>query len=326
MIINSSFKPAWWLKNPHLQTLWGALNRRQHPIELQRERIELPDGDFVDLDWVKAFRKYIDSPIVIVLHGLGGSIKSHYATPILQAVTQQGWRGVFMHFRGASGELNRLPRFYHSGDTADVNYVINLILEREPHATICCIGYSLGGNVLLKWMGETKLQNPLKAAVAISVPFELHKVATRLQHGFSRVYQRRLLEELHIIYKEKFEIHSCEIDIKNILQCKSFWEFDNVVTAPLHGFKNAADYYQLASSKTFLKHIRVPTLILHAADDPFMTSDIVPSAEDLSDDIILELSDAGGHVGFVSGNIPGKAEYWAEKRIVAYLDQMLDNV
>jgi predicted alpha/beta-fold hydrolase len=187
------FKPAWWLPGPHLQTLWPTICRRPiKNIVLKRERFELPDGDFVDLDWVGNTK----GPIVLILHGLEGSIHSPYAKGMLQALQQRGWRGVFMHFRGCSGEFNRLPRGYHSGDTHDVSAVITSIRNREPSVPLAAIGFSLGGNVLLKWLGELAEQNPLKAAVAVSVPFELHKTAKRVQEGFSHVYELHFMRSL----------------------------------------------------------------------------------------------------------------------------------
>jgi hypothetical protein len=324
MITKSNFKPAWWLKNSHLQTMWGTATRRNHKLDLQRERIELPDGDFIDIDWaIPPNYKPYHAPTVLVLHGLGGSIDSHYARGIMSGIRNQGWRGVFMHFRGASGEPNRLSRSYHSGDTNDVEYLVNFLLNREPNTHLVAVGFSLGGNVLLKWLGETGNKNQLRAAVAISVPFELYKVANRLQSGFSRFYQNWLLRELRDVFLTKFATVPTSINVNNINKCRTFWEFDNTVTAPLHGFKDAADYYQRASSRQFLKSIAVPTLIVHATDDPFMTPDCVPTEAELSEEIILEISPYGGHVGFITGDIPGWGEYWLEKRVIEYLSTTL---
>ena len=326
MITKSNFKPAWWLKSSHLQTIWGTATRRNHKIDLQRERVELPDGDFIDIAWTMPSNyEPAHTPTVLVLHGLGGSIDSHYARGLMSGIKNQGWRGVFMHFRGASGEPNRLPRSYHSGDTGDVDYLVNFLLQREPKIKLVAVGFSLGGNVLLKWLGETGNKNPLCAAVAVSVPFELYKVANRLQYGFSRLYQNWLLRELRSLFLTKFATMQTPIDVNNVSKCHTFWEFDNTVTAPLHGFKNAADYYQRASSRQFLKSITVPTLILHATDDPFMTPDCVPTEDELSERIILELSPNGGHVGFITGDIPGWGEYWLEKRIIDYFSTVLKN-
>jgi len=202
MNANTSFKSAWWLNNPHLQTLWPALLRQ--PIKnlmLTRERFELPDGDFVDLEWSGEGEK----PLVLILHGLEGSIESHYAKGMILALNQQGWRAVFMHFRSCSGEPNRLPRSYHSGDTGDLDVIVRALRAREPRVPLAAIGFSLGGNVLLKWLGETGENNPLVAATAISVPFELHKTITRINQGFSRIYQKHLLRCLCVRMAQNIE-------------------------------------------------------------------------------------------------------------------------
>src|SRR6185437_406987 len=189
----SPFKPAWWLSNPHLQTLWPTLCRQPiKNLSLRRERFELHDGDFLDLDWSDGGT----GPIILILHGFEGSIKSPYAKGMLQAIHNKKWRGVFMHFRSCSEEYNRLPRIYHSGETNDVTTVVTELKNREPSTPIAAIGFSLGGNVLLKWLGETGHANPLTAAVAISVPFELQKAANRINKGFSRVYQWHLLKSI----------------------------------------------------------------------------------------------------------------------------------
>lgn len=313
------FKPAWWLRNPHLQTLWPVLLRRRvKNLPLQRERIELPDGDFVDLDWIG---KYQRGPVVLVLHGFEGNIKSHYAKSILLRMHQCGWRGVFLNFRGLSGEPNRLPRGYHSGETSDVAYVVDYLRARENDLHLSAIGYSLGGNVLLKWLGETGETNPLKAAVAISVPFELHKAAARIQTGFSRFYQWYFLKCLRERLVRKFQTVTPIIDPTLLSSARTINQFDDLYTAPLHGFSGVDDYYNTASSRQYLKKIKVPTLILHAKDDPFMSQDVIPTDEELSSYIELEVSETGGHVGFVEGKFPWRAEYWLEKRIPAFLMQ-----
>jgi predicted alpha/beta-fold hydrolase len=199
---STSFKPAWWLKNPHMQTIWPTLCRRAvKNISLRRERFELPDGDFVDLDWIGAGH----GPIVVILHGFEGSVDSTYATGMLHAVEQNGWRGVLMNFRGCSGEPNRLPKSYHSGHTEDLDAVIKSIRVREPSTPVAAIGFSLGGNVLLKWLGETQKKNPLNAAIAISVPFELDKAADRICQGFSQFYQWYMLRCVQKRLEAKFQ-------------------------------------------------------------------------------------------------------------------------
>jgi predicted alpha/beta-fold hydrolase len=318
--MKSSFKPSWWLSSPHLQTLWPTLCRR--PIKnllLQRERFELPDGDFLDLDWCD--KK--SGPIVLILHGYEGSINSPYAKGMLQTIDKRGWRGLFMHFRSCSGEHNRLPRIYHSGETGDVATVVAELKRREPNTPIAAIGFSLGGNVLLKWLGETGEANPLVAAAAISVPFELHKAADRINKGFSRVYQWHLLKSVRHKIKHKFQNIIPPFPMPLLSALISIRDFDDKVTAPLHGFLNAEDYYTQSSSRQYLHTIRVPTLLLQAKDDPFMTDDILPRENELSDHITFELSEKGGHVGFVTGKFPWQMEYWLEKRVPLYLEQYL---
>lgn len=313
------FKPAWWLRNSHFQTLWPTLCRKEiKNLHLERERIELPDGDFIDIDWAGPCQK--DSPIVMILHGLEGSIKSPYAKGMLLALHAQGWRGAFMNFRGCSGEHNRLVRGYHSGDTADVSFIVNSIKLREPSIPIAAIGFSLGGNVLVKWLGETGLANPLTAAVAISVPFEVQKVVKRMNTGFSRIYQWHLLNCLREKIKTKFQnSESVPFSVAEITKIKTLREFDNKVTAPLHGFLNAEDYYNKSSCRAYIKNIRKPTLLLQAKDDPFLVEDLLPTARELPEFVKFELSEKGGHVGFVSGKIPWRPEYWLEKRVPLFL-------
>lgn len=315
--MKSKFKAAWWLKNPHLQTIFPRLLRSNIKLQVRRERIELPDGDFIDLDWTKNSQ----GPIVIVLHGLGGSIDSPYAKGIMAAIDNQNWRGVIMHFRGCSGEMNRLPRSYHSGETTDLSYVVNLIKNRFPDTPLYGVGFSLGGNVLLKWLGETGSLNPLKRAVAVSVPFELNKAADHLDQNFSRFYQWWLLQQLKNSTLEKFKNIPAPINLSKVKKSRNFWEFDDYVTAPLHGFLNVQDYYQQSSSRQFIHKIKIPTLIIHALDDPFISPSAIPSATELPPNVTLELSKTGGHVGFISGKKFGKAEYWLDKRIIEYFEE-----
>lgn len=322
MVKESEFKPAWWLRSPHLQTMWSTLFRRLGKLVVNRERFDLNDGDFVDLDWVGLDNQ---GPIILVLHGMGGSINSPYANGILQAIVSQGWCGVLMHFRGCSGEPNRLPRYYHSGETQDVAEVVSALAKRYPGIPIAAIGYSLGGNVLLKWLGETREANPLKAAVAVSVPFVLDIAAKRVSEGFCRIYQWTMLRDLRKQIIKKFVLIPPPFDLSKLAQLRNFHEFDSYFTAPLHGFKDASDFYEQCSSKQFLKYIKVPTLILHASDDPLLAKDIMFDNQDLSEHVVIELSQYGGHVGFISGNIPLWPEYWLEKRIPEYLKDALSS-
>lgn len=318
---SSQFKPAWWLSNPHLQTMYSSFTRRlQAPID-KTERLELPDGDFIDLAWAKNGLSEA-APLVIFLHGLGGSVHSSYVAGQLSAYNRAGWRGVLMHFRGASQTPNRLPRAYHSGETTDLNFLLNFLTEREPDTQKAVVGISMGGNVLLKWLGEQKEQSLIHAAVAISVPFQLDILATHMNQGFPKFYQRHLLNKLSLLFKRKYACYpECmPTYFRNLKSYRSFWSFDEHVTAPLYDFSSAKAYYQACSSRQFLKHIKTPTLILHALDDPFMTPLAVPKPHELSSDIRLELSAKGGHVGFITGNIPGKARYWLDERVPEFLN------
>lgn len=309
------FKPAWWLPNPHLQTIWPYLARPRQTLNLLPERLELADGDFIDLLWTKNESRHI----IIVIHGLEGSINSHYARRIMYAIENHGWRGVFMHFRGCSGEHNRLPRSYHSGDTGDMKFLIETLRQRHPKSSLSAIGYSLGGNALLKYLGEENEVTLLDCAVTISVPFELDNSARKLEQGISRIYQRYLLNKLMRKMQDKFSDMATPLAITDISKLKTFRLFDNQVTAPLHGFKDVDDYYHRSSSRQYLTSIKLPTLILHAEDDPFMTGDAIPTQSELSEHVTLELHEHGGHVGFVSGQNPWNTEYWLEKRIPEFL-------
>ncbi len=317
MIKNSDFKPAWWLPGPHLQTMWPTVMRRTPKILTQHERIELADGDFLEVHWSGPET----GPIVIILHGLGGNIESHYAKPLISQINKAGWRAAFMYFRGASNTPNRLPRFYHAGDTGDIQALTDIIQTREPGTPIFAIGISMGGNVLLKWLGETAQDNPLTASVAICVPFELYKAANRFRKGFAKFYQWWLLRDLNRSVTAKFNKLSFTHNHRRDPSPKTFWEFDEKITAPLHGFESAQDYYKRASSKPYLNNIARPTLILHSADDPFMYPDIIPTAKDLSPQVELEISQTGGHVGFVSGKIPLRPKYWLDQRVIGYLEE-----
>lgn len=316
MIISSQFKAAWWLPGPHLQTLWPALMRRPIHIPIRRERLELPDGDFLDLDWAVTENT---GPLVLILHGLEGSIESPYAKGLMRALLQQNYRVVFMHFRGCSGEHNRLARAYHSGDTCDLAYVVEHLQQSQVGIPIHAVGYSLGGNVLLKWLGETGNANALDSAVAISVPFSLEHSANKINTGFSKVYQWHLLRQLRGKIMDKTKNISSPITYHQLKPIKNFWDFDNTFTAPIHGFQDAETYYKHSSSRQYLYAIQRPTLIIHAKDDPFMTPEAIPESSELSQCVTLELANSGGHVGFISGTQPGRSEYWLEQRIPEFL-------
>lgn len=319
MIINSDFKPAWWLTNNHGQTLYRTLTHKENIHVDSFERLELPDGDFIDLVW-KTNGLKSNSPLVILLHGLGGDINSAYVTTLINAFNQSGYRAVLMNLRGAS-EPNRLPRSYHGGDTSDFAYFLNELKLREPNTKKAVVGISLGGNILLKWLGETGAQNLIDAAIAISVPFQLHNVVQRINKGFSRIYQSHLIEKLRASFLLKLDVINKELPLtkEKLYSIKKLYEFDELITAPLNGFVNADDYYKKSSSRQYLSQIATPTLIIHALDDPFMTPDIIPSKNELSSDVVLELSKHGGHVGFIAE----KKQDWLAQRIPKFLMDLM---
>ena len=311
-LVESQFKPAWWLTNRHLQTLYPTFIRQRLEIPLQTERIELDDGDFLDLaHWHQPGR-----PQALILHGLEGGLNSHYATPLIADLYAIGFSVIFMFARGCSGEPNRLPRRYHSGETGDLHAILQLLSEREGAVPQVAVGVSLGGNILLKYLGEGDVSGSLAAAVAISVPFDLANAARTLQSGFSRVYQKHLLNRLVKATRNKFSRLPSPVDLAVLVDMTTLYEFDDLITGPLHGFRDADDYYQQSSCRQFLKGIEKPTHIIHAIDDPFMTEEAIPVAEELSAAVTLELTSAGGHVGFVNQIKPD----WLEKRVAQILE------
>jgi len=293
-----------------------------------RERMPTPDGDFIDLDW----RGQAPSPTVILLHGLSGSSRSPYIQGMQEALAKRGFRSVALNFRGCSGQPNRTARCYHSGDTEDLTHLYCQLRLREPETPLAAAGYSLGGNVLLKWLGEQGRAIDLFGAAAVSVPLLLNLCADRMDLGFSRLYRNQLLRELKDYVQRKRDHlrdrgHAKEAEklerLGDLSDIGSFWEYDDRVVAPLYSFRDVHDYYRKSSSRQFLKSIRVPTLIIHSNDDPFMTPAVIPSEGELSPFVHLEITRGGGHVGFISGRVPGRPHYWLEQRIPAFFEEKL---
>ena len=323
--MSNSFKPAWWLRNPHLQTLWSGFFRRTPQLQRQRERLWLEDGDFLDLDWHGPHSA--QAPLVLVLHGLTGSSSSHYVLGLQQALTAQGWASVALNWRGCSGESNLLPRGYHSGVSEDLASVIRHLQATRPMAALHAVGYSLGGNVLLKYLGESGNHSGLQSAVAVSVPFRLDQCADRIGIGFSRVYQAHFMRELLAYVRSKQQRFQHEgraeplaaLDkLGQLDDMRTFWDFDGRVTAPLHGFADADDYYRRASSRYFLGTIQARTLLIQAADDPFVFRHSIPELDELPTSTTLELHARGGHVGFIEGSLR-RPRFYLERRIPAWL-------
>ncbi|MBU2877516.1 hydrolase [Aliiglaciecola lipolytica] len=321
-IKRSDFKAPFWAKNRHVQTLWPRFIQRRRPLALRVEKLKLPDSDSVKVVWGQPESQENNKGIAVLFHGLEGSVKSHYANDLMAELQSQGWQTVLMHFRGCGGELNTTPRAYHSGETEDASYFMAWLDKKFPDLPKVAIGFSLGANMLLKFLGETPAQKFLKAAVAVSTPFKLAECADSINHGFSKVYQRYLLKSMVKTLRSKMRLIDYKglipIDDKKVAKLANFRDFDQNVTAPLHGFADAEDYYQKCSAISFLKHIETPTLVLHSIDDPFMNEAVLPKEHELSDAVQLELSDTGGHVGFLQGT-PWKPNIWFHKRISDFI-------
>ena len=318
------FGPPWWCRNGHLQTVWGPLVRRGR-LPLRRERLDTPDGDFVDLDWLDGPSGV---PLLLVLYGLEGSARSHYVTGLLRAASARGWRGVVLNFRSCSGEPNRLPRFYHSGDTGDLAEVVRVLGDREPSLRLGVVGVSLGGNVLLKWLGERELAAPKQvvAAAAISAPFDLVTCSRTLDRGVRRLlYTARFLRTLRRKVREKARAYPGFVDVRAALRARTFAAYDRAVTAPLHGFADEVDYWTRSSSRPLLARIRRPTLLINARDDPFVPAGSLPDPAGLPACVVAEFPPRGGHVGFLEGRWPWRVTSWAERRAVAFLAAVVDS-
>ncbi len=314
-VLPSAFLPPVWLRGPHAQTILPNTLRLQPSLPGDWEDVTLSDGDRVELLWSGP----PSGPIALLLHGLGGSGESPPMRGLARALVSRGWRVARFHFRGAGRRPNLRPTSYHSGMTADPLEVLHVLARRYAERPRVAVGVSLGGNVLLRLLGEQGDDAPVDAAVAISVPFDLSICVQRMNQGFSRIYQRVLLRRLRPLITQRRELLRSHIDVESALAATSFRAFDERVTAPLHGYANADDYYLRASSRPILRRISRPTLILHSADDPFMSPAVVPAAEELAEGVTLELSQAGGHVGFVQGP-PWRPTCWLDGRVADWLE------
>jgi predicted alpha/beta-fold hydrolase len=324
--LTPTFTPAWWLPGAHAQTLWGKFGRTAPAVPTRRERCNTPDGDWLDLEHVDGPP---GSPRLLVLHGLEGSPDSHYVRSTFHEARRRGWRATLLIFRGCSGEMNRGRRLYHSGETTDLAFVVDRLRAADPGGRIGIVGFSLGGNVLLKWLGELAEDVPAEvaAAAAVSVPYDLARGSRHLEHGFARVYSKAFLLTL----KEKAaakvaQFPDLPVDAPTAAQATTLWEFDDAMTAPMHGFQGAADYYARSSSLGWLPSIRRPTLLLNAVDDPFLPPAVLDDARRAAlhnNALVVEFPAHGGHVGFVGGESPLRPFYYAESRVAAYLAPFL---
>ena len=317
----STYHAPCWLPGGHAQTIYPLLIKPPSPA-YRRERWQTPDDDFIDLDWSDPQPGATDvpsAPILILFHGLEGSSKSHYAISLMHASVVAGWTGVVVHFRGCSGELNRLPRAYHSGDSDEIDWILRRLRRLFRQRPLYAVGVSLGGNALLKWLGErgTAAADCLRAAAAISAPLDLQVSGHNLARGFNRVYTRHFLQTLKQKAAVKLRRHPGIFDERRMRAASTLHQFDDVVTAPLHGFANADDYWLRASSKPWLTGIALPTLLLNARNDPFLPAKALPTPSQASACVQLEFPPQGGHVGFVASHPPGRLE-WLAQRMLNY--------
>ena len=392
------YTPAWWVPGAHLRTMWGRLTRRRLTTPVRAERWTTPDDDLLDLRRLDPpAGAPATTPHLVFLHGLEGGVHSHYVANLFAEAERRGWGADLLLFRGCAGELNRARRFYHSGETTDFDFALRRIAAERPRAPIGLAGVSLGGNVLLKWLGERgddgvpdavrgavavsvpfdlargckhisrgfsrvyerfflrslvakarrKLARdpdlcdpaaldrvrtrwdfddvvtaPVHGAVAVSAPFDLARGSRHLSRGFSRVYERFFLRSLVAKARRKLARHPDLCDAAALERVRTLWDFDDVITAPVHGFRDALDYYTQSSSIHFLSRIRVPTLLLSAVDDPFLPPEVLEEVRAIAPKnpaLELEFVRRGGHVGFVSGRVPWRPVYYAEWRVGDFL-------
>ncbi|WP_409934750.1 hydrolase [Paraburkholderia sp. BCC1884] len=330
------YRAPLWLPNRHVQTIVPSLFARRPSVAFRRERWDTPDGDFIDLDWVlhddaaaptasQTQTPADHAPLLVLFHGLEGSSTSHYAATLMAAAREYGWHGVVPHFRSCSGTLNRMPRFYHLADSNEVDWVLRRI--RAAHrGPVVAAGVSLGGNVLLRWLGERREEaaSVITAAAAISAPIDVHAGGRALSQGFNMVYTRSFLKTLKQKAEQKLVQFPGLFDRDAMLASRTMYEFDNVVTAPLHGFRDTDDYWSSATTRPLLPHIQVPTLVLNARNDPFLPAEALPSRHEVSAAVELDQPRHGGHAGFMTGPFPGRID-WLSRRVFGYLERHVDH-
>lgn len=311
-LVRSSYRAPAFLRGGHLQTIYPALFRRVRKVTNRRERLELPDGDFLDLDWDSEGR----DRLVILSHGLEADSSAPYIQGMAAALKSRGWDVLAWNYRGCSGESNRLLPFYHSGASHDLHEVVSHALAAHPASRIDLVGFSLGGNMTLKYLGEREVPARVHRAVAFSVPCDLASSSVRLASRSNRIYMDRFLRSLRDKLVEKQPRFPAQIDLNGISRIRNFKQFDDRFTAPLHGFRDAEDYWERASSRPFLGRITVPALLVNAANDPFLGSGCFPREEArASETFHLEVPEDGGHVGFLSA----ERDYWSERRALEFL-------
>ena len=316
IVAHSSYVSPCLLANGHLQTLLPSLFRKVRGVAYQRERIATPDGDFLDLDWaVKGTPR-----VAVIAHGLEGDSQQAYVLGMVKALARNGWDAVVWNARGCSGEPNRVLRFTHSGATEDLQTVISHLTDTRDYEEVALIGFSLGGNLTLKYLGERSLElHPrIKKAVTFSVPCDLRSGSLQLAGLTNQIYMRRFLRSLRQKVRAKMKVMPGKIDDRDYGQLRTFKDFDDRYTAPIHGFADAEDYWRQCSCRPALKNISIPTLLINARNDPFLAEPCYPIAEaGANPNLLLEMPASGGHVGFITFNPQG--EYWSESRAISFL-------
>ncbi len=313
LISKSTYRPPPWLPGGHLQTVHPVLFRKVKPVTDRKERLELDDGDFLDLEWAGT----TGERLAIISHGLEGCSRAKYVQGMATALLKRGWDVLAWSFRGCGCEPNRLASFYHSGKTEDLEYVVKHALALHPAKRVDLIGFSLGGNLTLKYVGErgTEIDPAINRAVAFSVPCELACSSAKLAEWQNRIYMERFMKSLREKVIRKHRHFPGELDVTGVDAMRTFAEFDDRFTAPLHGFRNASDYWKRSSCRQFLKGIAIPTLLVSAVNDPILGAACYPREEaEASESFFLEIPAQGGHVGFGAGK-----EYWSEERAAEFL-------
>jgi uncharacterized protein len=324
------FRPAWWLPGAHAQTVAGRFVRPAHGVRYRRERIDTPDGDFLDLDFARidgAPEPAEGAPVCLVMHGLEGGSGSSYVLETCRALAERGMHAVAFNMRSCSGEPNRTPGLYHAGETGDPAQVLELLARRHPGAPLLAVGFSLGGNQLLKYLGEQGEASLVRAAAAVSVPFELGLGADKLDRSFmGRRYALHFVRRLQAKYRARLEQTGGRLEPSRVLAARSFRDFDDAATAPLYGFRGAEGYYAECSSARFVHAIRVPTLLVQALDDPFVEEAGIPYAAIRANPCIhTAFTERGGHVGFIEGG-PLRPRFWAEREAVRFLAEQAEPI
>jgi uncharacterized protein len=324
------YRAPWWLGRgalgAHLQTVYPALFGKKPAITYTRERWDTtpngaPDGDFIDVDRLLDTKNAINQPMLVVFHGLEGHSQSPYALNLMNEAKQRGWRGLVPHFRGCSGEINRLPRAYHSGDAAEIDWILRRAKAESPTQPLYVAAISLGGNATMKWLGDIgrDAASIATAAASISAPLDLMAAGNALEQGFCKIYTKNFLITMKRKSLAKLALHPGIFPREAAVQARTLREFDNFITAPLHGYRDTDDYWTRASAKPGLTSVAVPTLVLNALNDPFLPALALPTKRDVSTYVTLEQPHDGGHVGFLSGGFPGHGR-WMSERVMRFFE------